>query len=44
MGKGIVGTTMSLDGFMNDRADDVSLLYPDLEALRRKNRWFRVVK
>jgi hypothetical protein len=44
MGKGIVGTTMSLDGFMNDRDDDVSLQYPDLEALRRRNRWFRVVK
>jgi dihydrofolate reductase len=35
MGKVIVGTTMSLDGFMNDRNGDVSLLYPDLEALRR---------
>ena len=35
MGKVIAGTTMSLDGFMNDRNGDVSLLYPDLEALRR---------
>jgi dihydrofolate reductase len=35
MGKVIIGTTMSLDGFMNDRNGDVSLLYPDLEALRR---------
>jgi len=35
MGKVIVGATMSLDGFMNDRHGDVSLLYPDLEALRR---------
>ena len=35
MGKVIVGTTMSLDGFMNDRHGDVSRLYPDLEALRR---------
>jgi len=35
MGKVIVGATMSLDGFMNDRHGDVSRLYPDLEALRR---------
>ena len=35
MGKVIVGATMSLDGFMNDRNGDVSRLYPDLEALRR---------
>ena len=35
MGKVIVGTTMSLDGFINDRNGDVSRLYPDLEALRR---------
>src|SRR5437660_10953813 len=35
MGEVIVGTTMSLDGFINDRNGDVSLLYPDLEALRR---------
>src|ERR1700730_11019856 len=34
MGKVIVGATMSLDGFMNDRNGDVSRLYPDLEALR----------
>ena len=34
MGKVIVGTTMSLDGFMNDRNGEVSRLYPDLEALR----------
>jgi dihydrofolate reductase len=31
----IIGATMSLDGFMNDRHGDVSRLYPDLEALRR---------
>jgi len=30
----IVGTTMSLDGFINDRNGDVSRLYPDLNALR----------
>ena len=30
----IVGATMSLDGFMNDRHGSVSRLYPDLEALR----------
>src|SRR5437667_8212562 len=35
MGKVIVGATISLDGFMNDRNGDVSRLYPDLEALRR---------
>jgi dihydrofolate reductase len=35
MGKVIIGATMSLDGFMNDRHGDVSRLYPDLEALRR---------
>jgi dihydrofolate reductase len=34
MGKVIVGATMSLDGFMNDRKGDVSRLYPDLAALR----------
>jgi dihydrofolate reductase len=34
-GNVIVGATMSLDGFMNDRHGDVSPLYPDLEALRR---------
>ena len=35
MGKVIVGMTMSLDGFINDRNGDVSCLYPDLEALRK---------
>jgi len=35
LGKVITGTTMSLDGFMNDRNGDVGRLYPDLEALRR---------
>src|SRR2546421_8016430 len=35
MGKVIVGATMSMDWFMNDRHGDVSRLYPDLEALRR---------
>ena len=34
MGKVIVGATLSLDGFMNDRNGEVSRLYPDLEALR----------
>jgi dihydrofolate reductase len=34
MGKVIVGATMSLDWFMNDRNGDVSRLYPDLQALR----------
>src|SRR2546421_6497622 len=35
MGNVIVGATMSLDGFMNDRHGDVSRLYQDFEALRR---------
>lgn len=35
MGSVIVGATMSLDWFMNDRNGDVSRLYSDLEALRR---------
>ena len=35
MGNVIVGATMSLDWFMNDRNGDVSRLYPDLKALRR---------
>jgi hypothetical protein len=30
MGKVIAGTTMSLDGFMNDRNGSVSRLYPDI--------------
>ena len=33
MGNVIIGATMSLDGFMNDRNGDVSRLYPDFEAL-----------
>src|SRR5260370_40993347 len=35
MGNVIIGATMSLDWFMNDRNGDVSRLYPDLEALRQ---------
>jgi dihydrofolate reductase len=35
MGKIVVGTTMSLDGFVNDRNGDVSRLYPDLGELRK---------
>jgi len=35
MGNVIIGATMSLDWFMNDRNGDVSRLYLDLEALRR---------
>lgn len=33
MSKVILGITMSLDGFINDRNGDVGSLYPDLEAL-----------
>lgn len=35
MGKVIIGATVSLDGFMNDRHGDISRLYPDFEALRK---------
>ena len=35
MGKVILGATMSLDGFINDRNGDLSRLYPDLDALRK---------
>ena len=34
MGKVIVGMTMSLDGFINDRSGSVEVLYPDLAELR----------
>jgi dihydrofolate reductase len=33
MGKIVLGMTMSLDGFINDRCGGVSSLYPDLAAL-----------
>src|SRR5512141_1855427 len=35
MGQVIAGTTMSLDGFINDRSGSVARLYPDLEELRK---------
>lgn len=34
MAKVILGMTMSLDGFVQDRNGSVERLYPDLEALR----------
>ncbi len=34
MGKVILGMTMSLDGFINDRNGSVDSLYPDLDELR----------
>lgn len=34
MGKVILGMTMSIDGFINDRSGSVERLYPDLAALR----------
>ena len=34
MGKVILGLTMSLDGFINDRNGDVGRLYPDMSELR----------
>ena len=35
MAKVIVGTTMSLDGYMNDRQGSLGLLYPNLEELQQ---------
>ncbi len=35
MAKVLLGMTMSLDGFINDRNGGVDHLYPDLEALRK---------
>ncbi len=34
-GKVVLGMTMSLDGFVNDREGSVNRLYPDLRQLRR---------
>lgn len=34
MGKVVLGMTMSVDGFINDRSGSVEALYPDLAALR----------
>ena len=34
MGKVIVGATMSLDGFINDRNGDIGPLYPDMDAMQ----------
>ena len=34
MGKVVLGMTMSLDVFINDRNGGVEVLYPDLVALR----------
>ena len=34
MGKVVLGMTMSLDGFINDRTGSVEALYPDLAAWR----------
>jgi hypothetical protein len=34
MRKVIAGFTMSLDGYVNDRAGSVGTLYPDLDTLR----------
>lgn len=34
MGNVILGTTMSVDGFISDRSGSVAALYPDLTALR----------
>jgi len=37
MSQVIVGTTMSLDGFIEDRSGSVARLYPDLEELRKSD-------
>ena len=37
MGTVILGMTMSLDGFINDRDGSVAALYPDLDAWRETN-------
>src|SRR5919106_5125938 len=37
MGNVILGMTMSLDGFINDRDGSVAALYPDLDAWRESN-------
>ena len=34
MAKVILGTTMSLDGLINDRGGSIAALYPDLETWR----------
>ena len=34
MAKVILGATMSLDGFINDRSGSVAVLYPDLDIWR----------
>ena len=34
MGKIVLGWTMSLDGYINDRTGSTELLYPDLDTLR----------
>ncbi|GIK37922.1 MAG: hypothetical protein BroJett011_17550 [Chloroflexota bacterium] len=34
MGKVIIGMTMSLDGYVEDRSGSVGALYPDLDTLR----------
>ena len=34
MGKVVLGTTMSVDGFINDRNGSVAALYPDLDTWR----------
>src|SRR5687768_7058045 len=34
MGKVVIGMTMPIDGFINDRSGSVDALYPDLIALR----------
>ncbi len=43
-GKVILGMTMSLDGFINDRKGSVSRLYPDLGELRKTRMLRELIK
>jgi hypothetical protein len=44
MGKVILGMTMSLDGFVNDRNGSVDSLYPDLGELRKTEMLQEIIK
>ncbi len=43
-GKVILGMTMSLDGFINDRKGSVNSLYPDLSKLRKTRMLLELIK
>ncbi len=44
MARVIVGMTMSLDGFVNDRNGDVGRLYPDMEAMRQSEQLHEAIR